>query len=76
MSMVEVNINSPAYYSTAFGVDDDVYAMCRSIRLFVRDKNTVTRLILSGLCPPLPRNVNWKTAGGRNSAKLTARQSL
>lgn len=35
---MELNINSPSYYKNIYGIDDDIYWMCRGISDFVKDK--------------------------------------
>ena len=34
-----LNINSPAYYTNVYGVDEDVYKACSIISEYFRDKN-------------------------------------
>ncbi|CDM70303.1 hypothetical protein CM240_3186 [Clostridium bornimense] len=35
---MDLNINSPSYYKDIYGIDDEVYRMCREIRNFMKDK--------------------------------------
>lgn len=35
---MELNINSPAYFSVQYGVDDEVYRFFRSLYAFFQDK--------------------------------------
>ena len=35
---MDLNINSPAYYTSEYGVDDDIYWMCRELSYYVREK--------------------------------------
>lgn len=35
---MDLNINSPSYYKDIYGIDDDVYRMCRNIMIFMKDK--------------------------------------
>ena len=35
---MDLNINSPAYYTKEYGVDDDIYWMCRELSNYVREK--------------------------------------
>lgn len=35
---MDLNINSPSYYKDIYGIDDDVYRMCKNIRNFMKDK--------------------------------------
>ena len=35
---MDLNINSPSYYTQEYGVDDDIYWMCRELSNFVKEK--------------------------------------
>jgi hypothetical protein len=35
---MDLNINSPLYYKDIYGIDDEVYRMCRNISKFMKDK--------------------------------------
>lgn len=48
---MELNINSPAYYKNIFGVDDDIYRMCRELSIFMKDKNYSDIISSVGVCP-------------------------
>lgn len=48
---MELNINSPAYYKNIFGVDDDIYQMCRELSMFMKDKNYSDIISSIGVCP-------------------------
>lgn len=48
---MELNINSPAYYKNIFGVDDDIYQMCRMISSYMKDKNYSDFITSVGVCP-------------------------
>ena len=48
---MDLNINSPAYYSEIYGVNDAVYNLCKEIRLFVKDKSYSDKVNVIGLCP-------------------------
>lgn len=48
---MELNINSPAYFSDHYGVDDEVYGYCRRIREFVREKEYSEFLHTVGIMP-------------------------
>ncbi len=36
---MELNINSPAYYSDKYGIDDEIYWICREISSLVKNKD-------------------------------------
>ena len=48
---MDININSPAYYSSIYGVNDAVYNLCKDIRLFVKDKSYSDKVNIIGICP-------------------------
>lgn len=48
---MELNINSPAYYTEKYGVNDSVYALCKKIRKFVSDKKYSDKVGIIGICP-------------------------
>lgn len=35
---MQLNINSPAYFSNEYGVDDEIYFMCREISNFMIER--------------------------------------
>lgn len=48
---MELNINSPAYFSVQYGVDDEVYRYCRSLYAFFQDKEYSKTLSVIGITP-------------------------
>lgn len=48
---MELNINSPAYYSKKHGVDDDIYRLCKDISEYVREKNYSDVINIVGIVP-------------------------
>ena len=48
---MELNINSPAYFSDQYGVDDEVYRYCRSLYAFFKDKEYSKTLSVIGITP-------------------------
>lgn len=62
---MDLNINSPAYYKNIYGVDDEVYWMCREISAFVKDKRYSDIVDIVGISPVVaPKdlivNGQWK----------------
>lgn len=49
--VMELNINSPAYFTNQYGVIDEIYAMCREIRYWVKDKNYSPIVDIVGIVP-------------------------
>lgn len=48
---MQINIDSPAYFSKEYGVDDEVYWMCREISRFMKDKIYSERIDTIGIVP-------------------------
>ncbi len=48
---MELNINSPAYFSNHYGIDDDVYRYCQSLHEFFKDKEYSEILSIIGIVP-------------------------
>lgn len=73
---MELNINSPSYYSREFGVDDDIYAMCRSIRLFVRDKSYSDKVDIIGLMPTAAPECELQNGAWKEFRKIDRKAKL
>lgn len=48
---MELNINSPAYYTKIYGVDDEIYWMCRNLSDFVKEKKYSEIINIIGIVP-------------------------
>lgn len=48
---MELNINSPSYYTRQYGVIDEIYDMCREIRIWVKDKHYSPVVDIVGIIP-------------------------
>ena len=48
---VELNVNSPAYFTDHYGVDDEVYNFCRRLRENVKEKEYSEVLHTIGIMP-------------------------
>lgn len=48
---MELNINSPAYYTNQFGIDDEIYNMCQEIQQIVKNKAYSTEVDIVGIVP-------------------------
>lgn len=62
---MDLNINSPSYYKNIYGVDDEVYWMCRRISDFFKDKKYSDIVDIIGITPvvapkELIANGQWK----------------
>lgn len=62
---MELNINSPAYFTEKYGVDDEVYKFCQKACRFFKDKEYSDCLHIIGIVPvaapqELCNNEAWK----------------
>lgn len=62
---MELSINSPSYYKNIYGIDDDIYWMCRDICDFVKDKTyseVIDRIAITPIIAPteLIEQGKWK----------------
>ena len=48
---MDLNINSPAYYTKIFGVEDEIYWFCRELSSFVKEKNYSAIITTIGIVP-------------------------
>lgn len=55
---MELNINSPSYYTDEYGVEDEIYWMCRELSVFVREKEYSDVIHIIGILPIIaPKSV-------------------
>lgn len=55
---MELNINSPSYYTNEHGVEDEIYWMCRELSAFVREKEYSDIIKIIGIVPIIaPKSV-------------------
>ena len=55
---MDLNINSPSFYTQEYGVDDDIYWMCRELSAFVREKEYSDVINSIGIVPIIaPKSV-------------------
>ena len=62
---MELNINSPAYFTQQYGVDEDVYRYCQRCYEYFKDKEYSESLTTVGICPQaVPKDLyqqgKWK----------------
>lgn len=48
---MELNINTPAYFTQRYGVDDDVYRFCQKVQRYFKDKEYSDTLHTIGIAP-------------------------
>lgn len=77
---MELNVNSPAYFSQNYGVDDDVHCFCQKLYLYFKDKEYSNTLHTIGIIPVVaPSDVyekglweeNIKMIGNKSCAIIT-----
>lgn len=67
---MELNINSPAYFSDHYGVDDDVYKYCRRLYAFFRDKQYSNSLSTIGIVPIAAPKELYEAGQWKESVRL------
>ena len=82
---MDLNINSPAYFSEHYGVDNDVYRFCQKAFLFFKDKEYSNTLKTIGITPvaapqEMYDNGLWKESvrliGGKECAIIMIRMDF
>ena len=63
---MELNINSPSYYTNEYGVEDEIYWMGRELSAFVREKEYSDVIHIIGIVPIIAPKTEiargyWKT---------------
>ncbi len=48
---MELNVNSPQYYSDKFGIDDEIYRLCQEIYQYFKDKSYSEYINIIGIIP-------------------------
>lgn len=48
---MQLNINSPAYFSNEYGIDSEIHWMCREIFKFMKEKNYSEKIETIGIVP-------------------------
>lgn len=51
---MELNINSPAYFTNVYGIDDEVYKYCQTLHVFFREKEYSDRALFELYFSSLP----------------------
>lgn len=67
---MELNINSPAYFSREYGIDDEVYHLCRDITSYMKDKSYSNKVRIIGITPIITPN-DIKEQGKYNDSMST-----
>lgn len=48
---MDLNVNSPSYYTQEYGIDDEIYWMCRDLAVYVQEKNYSEAVNVIGIVP-------------------------
>lgn len=48
---MELNINSPAYFTDHYGINEDVYHYCQKLHEFFKDKEYSSTMTIIGITP-------------------------
>lgn len=67
---MELNINSPAYFSDHYGIDDDVYRYCQKLYTFFKDKQYSDSLSIIGIMPVVAPKKLYEAGQWKESVKL------
>lgn len=72
---MELNINSPAYFSLHYGVDDDVYRFCQNVYLYFKDKEYSDSLHTIGIVPAAAPQEVYDDGAWKESVKLISNKT-
>lgn len=72
---MDLNINSPAYFSDHYGVDDDVYRFCQKAYLFFKEKEYSETLHTIGIMPIVAPQELYDSGAWKESVKLVGNKS-
>ena len=67
---MELNINSPAYFSDHYGIDDDVYRYCQRLYTFFKDRQYSDSLSIIGIIPVIAPKELYEAGQWKESVKL------
>lgn len=67
---MELNINSPAYFSEHYGIDDVVYRYCQRLYTFFRDKQYSDSLSIIGIIPIIAPKELYEAGQWKESVRL------
>lgn len=74
-SEMELNINSPAYFSEHYGVDDDVYRFCREVAKFFATKEYSDTLRTIGIIPIVAPKELYEAGAWKESVQLISNKN-
>ena len=72
---MELNINSPAYFSQHYGIDDEVYRFCQNVYLYFKDKEYSDTLHTIGIVPVAAPQELYDDGAWKESVKLISNKT-
>lgn len=72
---MELNINSPAYFSQHYGIDDEVYRFCQNAYIFFKDKEYSDILHIIGITPVAAPQELYDAGAWKESVELISNKS-
>ena len=72
---MELNINSPAYFSQHYGVDNEVYRFCQNVYLYFKDKEYSDSLHTIGIAPVAAPQELYDDGAWKESVKLISNKT-
>ena len=72
---MELNINSPAYFSQHYGVDNEVYRFCQNVSLYFQDKEYSDTLHTIGIAPVAAPQELYDDGAWKESVKLISNKT-
>lgn len=73
---MELNINSPVYFTEHFGVDDEVYRFCQKVYLFFKNKEYSDFLHTIGIVPVVAPQKIYDSGKWEESTKFLCNKNV
>lgn len=73
---MDLNINSPAFFTEHYGVDDEVYRFCQKAYLFFKDKEYSDTLHIIGIMPVVAPQEAYDSGKWREKAEFLCNKSV
>ena len=73
---MELNINSPAYYSVQYGIDNEVYRFCQYLYMNFKDKEYSDTLNIIGLMPVVAPQEMYDSGKWQEQVRLRGNKSV
>lgn len=72
---MELNINSPAYFTEHFGIDGEVYRFCQKVYIFFQNKEYSDVLHIIGIVPVVAPQEIYDSGKWKESTKFLCNKS-